>query len=103
MGDNIGAPEDILYLTSLPPERARAYFDTGFFARTAIFRWLSDHVGAVSWSWAHDELAAGRLSESEAAAQAQLQAWGGWVGYSIAFPEGSPARRARWDCTRGRD
>ena len=38
VGDNIGSPEDILYMTSLPPERARAYFDSGFYTKTATFR-----------------------------------------------------------------
>lgn len=89
VGDNIGSPEDILYLTSLPPDRARVYFDTGFFARTAIFRWLSDNVGAISWRWALEEQAAGRLNPQEEEAQRQLAKWGGWVGYSIAFPETS--------------
>lgn len=89
VGDNFGAPEDFLYLTSLPPERARAYFDSGFFAKTPIFRWLSENVGPVSWGWAHEARAAGQLSPEEAEAQDQLDAWGGWVGYSIAFPESS--------------
>ncbi|MDU8928964.1 autoinducer binding domain-containing protein [Alisedimentitalea sp. MJ-SS2] len=89
VGDNIGSQDDILYLTTLPHDVAQEYFDTGFFAKTAIFRWLGEHVGSVSWGWAHDEMAAGRLSPQEEEAQRQTEAWGGWIGYSISFPESS--------------
>jgi LuxR family transcriptional regulator len=84
---SVGDRDDIVYLSNLDRGAVRDYLDMSFFLRTPMFRWVSQHVGACSWRWAEQELAAGRLTEDEIAAMVQARALGLQAGWSISFPE----------------
>jgi len=93
--DQIGDPDDVLFLTNHSPQHVRDYFESGFFARTPMFRWVRENVGACSWRWARDERAAGRLSDSEQRAMDENIRIGVRAGYSISFsPTSSRSRGA---------
>lgn len=83
--DSVGDPDDALFLTNQSPEHVRTYFQSGFFAKTPMFRWVRENVGAMSWRWAMTEREAGRLSESEIKAMEENRRLGVLAGYSIAF------------------
>jgi LuxR family transcriptional regulator len=83
--DAVGDPADALFLTNHDKEHVKAYFDSGFYARTAMFRWVAQNSGACSWRWAWQERAAGRLSPSEIKAMDENVRLGVVAGYSIGF------------------
>lgn len=86
-GNNkVGDPADALFLTNQSAEHVKAYFESGFFQKTPMFRWVVENVGACSWRWAHEERAAGRLSESEIQAMDNNMKIGVTAGYSVSFP-----------------
>ncbi|MCR8726397.1 helix-turn-helix transcriptional regulator [Frigidibacter sp. ROC022] len=81
----IGDPADALFLTNHDAAHVKAYFESGFFSRTPMFRWVSENVGACSWRWAHEQRAAGNLTESELRAMDENWKLGVRAGYSIGF------------------
>ena len=81
----IGDPADALFLTNHDAEHIKAYFDSGFFSRTAMFRWVRENSGACSWRWAWQEREAGRLSDDEVKAMDENWRLGVRAGYSIGF------------------
>ena len=83
--DAVGDPADALFLTTDDAAHVAAYFESGFYARTPMFRWVSHNSGACSWRWAWVERAAGRLSLDEVQAMEQNWALGVRAGYSIGF------------------
>jgi LuxR family transcriptional activator of conjugal transfer of Ti plasmids len=85
-GNKIGDPNDALFLTNHSAEHVRSYFESGFFAKTPMFRWVTENVGSCSWRWAHDERQAGRLSDGEIRAMDENIRIGVRAGYAISFP-----------------
>ncbi len=83
--DAVGDPADALFLTNHDKEHVKAYFDSGFYARTPMFRWVTQNSGACSWRWAWQERAAGRLTADETRAMDQNVRLGVLAGYSIGF------------------
>ena len=81
----IGDPADALYLTNHDTAHVKFYFESGFFSRTPMFRWVSENVGACSWQWAQDQRAAGNLTADELLAMDENWRLGVRAGYSIAF------------------
>jgi LuxR family transcriptional regulator len=87
---SIGAPEDAIYLSTADPDYVRQYFRTGFFARTPLYRWTMENVGACTWRWVDEAYAAGRLTPAEAEAVRRNRELGVVAGISVSFPETSP-------------
>lgn len=85
--------QDLTFFSHLDPGGAESGFDIAFFMRTPMFRWVIDNRGACSWSWAHAEFAAGRLSPNEEAALQQRRKQGMEAGYTLSFVD--PALRGR--------
>ena len=83
--DAIGDPADVLFLTNHDSAHVKAYFDSGFFSRTPMFRWVRQNVGAMSWRWAHEQRIAGNLTPEEIAAMDENMKLGVTAGYSIGF------------------
>lgn len=81
----VGDPADALFLTNHDADHVKAYFESGFFSRTPMFRWVSENVGACSWRWAAEQRDAGRLSDDEIRAMDENWKLGIRAGYSIAF------------------
>jgi DNA-binding CsgD family transcriptional regulator len=84
--NKVGDPADALFLTNHSLEHVRNYFESGFFQKTPMFRWVTENVGACSWRWAHKERAAGRLSDIEIKAMDENIKAGVRAGYSVSFP-----------------
>lgn len=81
----MGDPADALYLTNRSAAEAEAYYDSGLYRRTPMFRWVSENVGVCSWRWAGDQYRAGTLNEDETRATEEILRQGVRAGYSIAF------------------
>lgn len=88
-GRSIGDPRDALFLSSHPKETTREFYDQGLYARTPMFRWVAENVGAQSWQWARDQLEAGSLPPDEERALLQSYEMGKVAGYSLSFPPSS--------------
>lgn len=86
---NIGDPDDALYLSTSAPEYAKLYFRDGFYAKTPMYRWVSQNNGVCTWRWVSDAYAAGTLTPSEAEAVRMNIAMNVVAGVSISFPETS--------------
>ncbi|MGB8812918.1 MAG: autoinducer binding domain-containing protein [Paracoccaceae bacterium] len=84
---SIGDPDDALYLSSNTPDYARLYFRDGFYAKTPMFRWVTQNEGACTWRWVQEAYDAGTLPPSEAEAVRTNIAMGVIAGISISFPE----------------
>ncbi len=82
----IGDPEDALFLTTLGGDYAQRYFSGSFYARPPVFRWAEQNVGACTWAWVHDTMAAGHLTAEEEAAVRQNASIGIVAGISVSFP-----------------
>ena len=82
----IGDPDDALFLTTLGDDYAQRYFHGGLYARTPMFRWVAQNIGACTWTWVRDAHAAGRLAPEEVAAVLQNAAIGIVAGISVSFP-----------------
>jgi LuxR family transcriptional regulator len=101
--DSVGDPDDALFLTNHSVEHVRSYFESGFFAKTPMFRWVREHVGASSWRWAWDERKAGRLSESELKAMDENWRIGVRAGYSVSFAPTSSRSKGAMGLTARED
>ncbi len=88
-GRSIGDPRDVLFLSTHSLSRVREHHENGFYLKTPEYRWVLENVGAVSWGWTHAELAAGRLSDEEAATMQKMAAHRQRAGYSVSFAEGT--------------
>lgn len=93
-GRSMGDPEDVLYLTTGDPAYRARYFQSGLYARTPLWRWMTHHVGATTWRWVHDDLAAGRLSPDEAEAVRLNMGMGVVAGITISFPDDTNRTKA---------
>jgi DNA-binding CsgD family transcriptional regulator len=82
----IGDPDDALFLTTLGDDYAQRYFHAGLYARTPVFRWAEQNIGACTWTWVRDAHQAGRLAPEEIAAVVQNAAIGIVAGISVSFP-----------------
>jgi LuxR family transcriptional regulator len=101
--NDIGDPDDALFLTNHSSEHVRSYFESGFFARTPMFRWVRENVGAMSWRWAQTERDAGRLTDSEIKAMDENRRIGVRAGYSISFAPTSSRSKGAMGLTAGSD
>ncbi len=92
VGDSIGDPGDVLFLSTHALDKVRAFHDSGLYLRSADYRWVRENVGSCSWGWVQGEYEAGRLSATEAAAFENLRPrhGPGRAGMTISFPEGPP-------------
>ncbi len=88
--NSIGDPDDALFLSSNPPDYSNLYFRGGLYARTAMYRWVSQNTGVSSWRWVEGEHTAGRLSKTEIEAMEVNHRAGVFAGISISFPDNSP-------------
>ena len=79
-------PANRLFLSTLGPEFTRHYLDSGFFARTALYRWAEHNEGACTWSWIPAAMAAGELLPHEVDAVHQNREMGIVAGITVAFP-----------------
>lgn len=84
---SVGNPDDVVYLTSFPPDYSNFYFRGGFYARTALYRWALEHQGSCTWRWVEDKLLAGELSPEEVDAVRRNAQWGIRAGITISFPD----------------
>jgi LuxR family transcriptional regulator len=89
-GNSIGNPDDAVFLTTTDPAYATLYFRDGFFARTALYRWTMQNVGACTWRWVEEAFRAGALSPEEADAVRMNILMDVRAGITISFPEPSP-------------
>lgn len=93
--DAIGDPADVLFLTNHDKSHVKSYFDSGFFSKTPMFRWVRENVGAQSWRWAHEQREKGLLTPEEIRAMDENIRLGVVAGYSIGFaPTSSRAKGA---------
>lgn len=92
-GDFIGDLKDVVFLSTLSETDLGQYLHNGHFQRTPQFRWLLTNVGAKTWRWVDEDLAAGRLSTDEVLAQAYSRKLGIVAGVTIGFPYSSPRQR----------
>lgn len=93
--DAIGDPADVLFLTNHDKAHVKTYFDSGFFSKTPMFRWVRENTGAMSWRWAHEQREKGLLSPDEQRAMDENIRIGVLAGYSIGFaPTSSRAKGA---------
>lgn len=90
---SIGHTDDVLYLTTFPPEYEQFYFADGFFARTPLYRWAVENSGTCTWRWVEEHLQAGLLSAEDADAVRQNAQRGLRAGVTISFPEASPREK----------
>ncbi len=90
VGNSIGDPDDVFFLSTHAIDQVRAFHDSGLYLRSADYRWVRENVGACPWDWVQSERAAGRLSAQECAAMDDLGTARGRAGYTISFPEGAP-------------
>lgn len=88
--NSIGDPDDAVCLSTNSAEYVQFYFQGGFYAKTPVYRWMTQNVGACTWRWVAEDYAAGRLSPSEAEAVRRNAAIGIVAGITISFPESSP-------------
>jgi DNA-binding CsgD family transcriptional regulator len=88
--NSIGDPDDAVYLSTTSPDYVKFYFRGGFYARTPVYRWMTQNVGACTWRWVQEDYAAGRLTPDEAEAVRLNAAIGVVAGLTISFPEPSP-------------
>ena len=93
-GRSIGDPEDVLYLSTGDPAYRERYFQSGLYARTPQWRWMTHNVGATTWRWVHDDLAAGRLSADEAEAVRVNIGMGVIAGITISYPDATNRTKA---------
>ena len=88
-GRNVGAPEDVLYLSNRDAVFRRAYFGSGLYAETPMYDWISKHEGACSWRMMADAYARRELTEKQRQAVEKMNKLGSGAGYSISFPSAS--------------
>lgn len=81
------AAYDTAYLTSFDQRYIDFYFGSGFYARTALYRWAMTNSGCCSWRWVEQELLAGELTPGETEAIQLNLRWQIRAGMTISFPE----------------
>lgn len=86
---SIGDPDDVLFLTTTSAEYAQRYFRGGLYARTPVFRWVTNNVGHCTWRWVQEAFVAGTLLPDEMDAVRLNHTLGVVAGISISFPETS--------------
>jgi DNA-binding CsgD family transcriptional regulator len=86
---SIGDPDDVLFLTTTNAEYAQRYFRGGLYARTPVYRWVTNNVGYTTWRWVQEAYEAGTLPPDEMDAVRQNKTLGVVAGMSISFPETS--------------
>ncbi len=59
---SIGDLEDALFLSSNTDDYTLAYLRDGFYAKTPMFRWMSENDGVCTWRWVDEAFKAGTLS-----------------------------------------
>ncbi|HBD89980.1 MAG TPA: LuxR family transcriptional regulator [Gemmobacter sp.] len=90
---SMGHTDDVIYLTTFPPEYEQFYFADGFFSRTPLYRWAVENSGTCTWRWVEDHLRAGLLTADDAEAVRQNGLRGLRAGITISFPEASPREK----------
>lgn len=91
--NSMGHSDDMMYLTTFPPEYEQFYFAEGFFARTPLYRWAVDNSGVCTWRWVEEDFLAGRMAPEDAEAVRQNAQRGLRAGITISFPEASPREK----------
>ncbi|EEW26010.1 helix-turn-helix transcriptional regulator [Rhodobacter ferrooxidans] len=86
----LGDPADALFLTTSSPEYLRVFTRDRFYARTPLFHWALHNVGACTWRWVHEALAAGDLTADQAETVRSNIAMGVVAGITISFPSAAP-------------
>ncbi len=87
--NSVGDLDDLLFLSSNPPDYAKLYFTDGFYAKTPMYRWVTQNDGHCTWRWVAEAYAAGTLPFSEAEAVTKNIAMGVIAGLSISFAQTS--------------
>ena len=82
---SIGDPDDALFLTTCSNDYVQAYFDSGFYARTPIFRWAERNTGACTWKWVREAMEKGELCPEEQAAVLKNKEIGIKAGITVSF------------------
>ncbi|WP_168192123.1 helix-turn-helix transcriptional regulator [Pararhodobacter marinus] len=54
-GQNLGAPEDFLLLSTMPKAIVTELVDRGYFRMSCTFQWAVENTGIASWSMTHEE------------------------------------------------
>lgn len=85
-GQNVGAPEDVLYLSNRDAAFRKAYFETGLYAETPMYDWISKNEGACSWRVMAEAYARDELTAKQRKAVEKMGRLGSGAGYSISFP-----------------
>lgn len=86
---SIGNPDDALYLTSAGQDYARHYFLEGFYARTPVYKWAQENVGACTWGWVREKMEKGLLTPDEMEAVRLNAEMGITAGVTVSFPPSS--------------
>ena len=84
---SVGDPDDLLFVSSYPADYSRLYFQGGLYAKTAMFRWVTQNTGTCTWRWVEEAAQRGELSPQEIEAMKVNRAAGVLAGVSISFPE----------------
>ena len=82
---SLGDPHDWVLLTNQSPEYMRHFIDEGLYFNAPMVRWALENEGACSWSWLHDQIAAGSLSQAELSALEYNRSMDVVAGYTISF------------------
>ncbi|MBD3764581.1 MAG: autoinducer binding domain-containing protein [Rhodobacterales bacterium] len=92
---SIGAPEDVLFLTTCDPSYAAHYFRGGFYARTPVYRWASTHVGAAPGAGSKRTSWPAACPRTRPRPCASTVRWGSWPASRSAFPKPRCGPRGR--------
>jgi LuxR family transcriptional regulator len=84
--NNVGDPDDAVFLSTADPEYVRMYFRGGFYARTPAYRWAIRNEGACTWAWVEKAFNEKRLSPEEMEAVRLNIQMGVVAGIGVSFP-----------------
>jgi DNA-binding CsgD family transcriptional regulator len=84
--NNVGDPDDAVFLSTADPEYVRMYFRGGFYARTPVYRWAIQNEGACTWEWVEKAYHEKRLTAEEMEAVRINIQMGVVAGIGVSFP-----------------
>lgn len=86
---SVGDPDDALFLSTCDADYVNRYFRGKFFARTPVYHWAENNVGACTWGWVKQAALEGKLTPDELASVKENQKIGVTAGITISFPANS--------------
>lgn len=86
---SVGDPDDALFMSTCDPDYVSRYFRGKFFARTPLYHWSENNVGACTWAWVKTAALEGRLTPDELASVKENQKIGVTAGITISYPASS--------------